>query len=116
MRHYETIHTEDTRGFHVIFSVTTEDFHPRDCFDETVEDISEICSKIDAGLLSWFCARVEVYQQGILLGTDYLGGCLYESPMHFVKESGYYDDMITEAITHAENNLEKLFALRNEVT
>jgi len=46
MRHYETIHTEDTRGFHVIFSVTPEDFHPRDCFDETVEDISEICSKI----------------------------------------------------------------------
>jgi len=51
-----------------------------------------------------------------LLGTDYLGGCLYESPMHFVKESRYYEDMITEAITDAENNLEKLFALRNEVT
>jgi len=32
MRHYETIHTEDTRGFHVIFSVTPEDFHPREVF------------------------------------------------------------------------------------
>jgi hypothetical protein len=115
MRHYETIHTEDTRGFHVIFSVTHEDFHPRDCFDYTEEELADLCDKIDRGVYAWFMARVEVYQQGILLGTDYLGGCLYETPMHFVRESEYYDDMVNNAIQDAEQNLERLFALRNEV-
>jgi hypothetical protein len=88
MRHYETIHTEDTRGFHVVFSVTPEDFHPRDCFDYSEEELTDLCDKIDRGVYEWFMARVEVYQQGILLGTDYLGGCLYVSTMHLVKESG----------------------------
>lgn len=110
MRNYETIHTEDTRGFHVVFSVTPEDFHPRDCFDYEEDEMADLCSKIDRGLYSWFAARVDVYKQGVLLGSDFLGGCLYETPMQFVKESAYYDDMINTAIKDAESNLEKLFA------
>ena len=115
MTRYETIHTEDTRGFHVIFSVSPEFSHPRDCFDLTDEELADLCDKIDRGLYAWFDARVEVYQQGILLGSDFLGGCLYETPMHFVKESEYYDDMVNNAIQDAEHSLEKLFASRNEV-
>jgi len=110
MRNYETIHTEDTRGFHVVFSVTQEDFHPRDCFDLTEDELADLCDKIDRGLYAWFAARIDVYQQGILLGSDFLGGCLYETPMHFVKESDYYDDMINNAIEDAKYNLKKLFA------
>jgi hypothetical protein len=115
MRHYETIHTEDTRGFHVIFSVTQEDCHPRDCFGYEEEELTEICRKIDCGLLAWFVARVDVYQQGILLGSDYLGGCLYDTPMQFVKESEYYDDMVNNAIADAKHSLERLFAFNPEV-
>ena len=115
MRHYEIIHTDDIRGFHVVFSITPEDFHPRDSFDESEYDIAELCDKIDRGLYVWFCACIEVYQQGILLGTDYLGGCLYENPKQFVTESGYYDDMINTAIADAQSNLNKLYALRDEV-
>ena len=110
MRNYETIHTEDTRGFHVIFSVTHEDCHPRDCFGYEEEELTEICRKIDCGLLAWFVARVDVYQQGILLGSDYLGGCLYDTPMQFVRESEYYDDMVNNAIQDAKNSLEKIYA------
>ena len=110
MRNYETIHTEDTRGFHVIFSVTQEDCHPRDCFGYEEEELTEICRKIDCGLLAWFVARVDVYQQGILLGSDYLGGCLYDTPMQFVRESEYYDDMVNNAIQDAKNSLEKIYA------
>ncbi len=116
MRHYEIIHTEDTRGFHVIFSVTPEDCHPRDCFDLTDEELADLCDKIDRGVYAWFDARVEVYQQGVLLGCDYLGGCLYDSPMTFVKESEYYYDMVEYAIREAQENLENLFASRKEVT
>jgi len=115
MRNYETIYTEDTRGFHVVFSVTPEDSHPRDCFDLTEEELTDLCDKIDRGLYAWFDARIDVYQQGILLGSDFLGGCLYETPMHFVKESEYYDDMINNAIADAKYNLEKLFATKDEV-
>ena len=110
MTHYETIHTEDTRGFHVIFSVSPEFSHPRDCFDLTDEELVDLCDKIDRGLYAWFDARVEVYQQGILLGSDFLGGCLYETPMHFVKESEYYDDMVNNAIQDAKHSLEKIYA------
>ena len=110
MRHYEIIHTEDTRGFQVIFSVTPEDCHPRDCFDLTEEELTDLCDKIDRGLYAWFDARVEVYQQGILLGSDFLGGCLYDTPMHFVRESEYYEDMVNNAISDAKSSLEKIYA------
>jgi hypothetical protein len=116
MRNYEIIHTEDTRGFHVVFSVTPEECHPRDCFDLTETELIDLCEKIDRGLYAWFDARVEVYQQGILLGSDFLGGCLYDTPMTFVKESEYYYDMVEYAIREAQENLDNLFALRNEVT
>jgi len=116
MRNYEIIHTEDTRGFHVVFSVTPEECHPRDCFDLTETELIDLCEKIDRGLYAWFDARIEVYQQGILLGSDFLGGCLYDTPMTFVKESEYYDDMIKNAIQEATHNLEKLYESRNEVT
>ena len=113
MRNYETIHTEDTRGFHVVFSVTPEDSHPRDCFDLTEEELKDLCDKIDRGLYAWFDARIDVYQDGMLLGSDFLGGCLYETPMHFVKESEYYDDMINNAIADAEHSLIKIRAKFN---
>jgi hypothetical protein len=110
MRNYETIHTEDTQGFHIVVSVAPEDFHPRDCFDYEEEELGEVCRKIDAGLYAWFAVRVEAYKSGILLGTDYLGGCLYDTPMQFVEESEYYSDMVDNAVKEAKNALEMLHA------
>ena len=71
----------------------------------------EICRKIDAGLYAWFAVRVEAYKGGILLGSDYLGGCLYDTPMQFVKESGNYSDMVDNAVQEAKDALEKLHAI-----
>jgi hypothetical protein len=112
MRHYEIIHTEDTQGFHIVCSVTFEDSHPADCFSYEEDEMRELCRKIDAGIYSWFAVRVEAYKGGILLGCDYLGGCLYDSPMQFVKESGYYADMVDASVQEAKNALEKLYATR----
>jgi hypothetical protein len=116
MRQYETIHTEDTQGFHVVCSVTSEDFHPSDCFDYEEEELGELCRKIDAGIYSWFAVRVEAYKGGILLGSDYLGGCLYDSPMQFVKESEYYSDMVDNAVQEAKDALEMLYATPEPLT
>lgn len=107
-KHYETIHTEDTRGFHVVFSIGYEDTHPRDLFDDSVHDLDDICRKIDDGYYTWFIARVEAYKQGILLATDYLGGNLYENPKDFIND-GYFEDMVDTVVTEAQKTLDKLF-------
>ena len=109
MKHYETIKTEDTQGFHVVCSVAYEDTHPRDLFDDSCHDVDEICRKIDDGTYVWFMVRVEAYKNGILLGTDYLGGCLYDNYQDFLND-GYYEDMVQQAIAEANANLDKLFA------
>jgi hypothetical protein len=111
MRNYETIHTEDTQGFHIVVSVTSEDSHPRDCFGYEEDEMVELCRKIDRGIYSWFAVRVEAYKGGILLGSDYLGGCLYDTPMQFVKESGNYSDMVDNAVQEAKDALEKLYSI-----
>lgn len=111
MQHYQTIDTREIDGFTIVLSVTPEDIHPRDCFDDSVDDIDEICRKIDAGLLDWFVARVQAFKNGIELGNDYLGGNLYDSCAEFVEQSGgYYQDMINTAIDEAKKNIQALTA------
>jgi hypothetical protein len=112
MEHWETIKSEDTQGFHIVCSAKWEDTHPRDLFDDSCCDVQEICEKIDRGLYVWFVARVEAYKHGILLGTDYLGNCLYDSFEQF-KNDEYYFSMVDAAINEAKQNLQKL---TNEVT
>jgi len=107
-KHYETIHTEDTQGFHIVFSVSWEDMHPRDSFDDSCHDIEDICRKIDDGTYVWFMARVEAFRHGILLASDYLGGCLYESYCKFIDDA-YYEDMVDNVIRESKQTLEKLY-------
>ena len=115
MQYYETIHTEDVNGFHIMCSVTHEDTHPRDLFDDTIDDIDEMCRKIDNGSIVWFVARVEAFKHGILLGTSYLGGNLYDNVKDFIND-GSYEDMMQEAIQEAKKNLDMLYTTREEVT
>jgi hypothetical protein len=39
-----------------------------------------------------------------LTGTDYLGGCSYIDEFDFIKNSGYFADMVYEAIRDAKQN------------
>jgi hypothetical protein len=114
MTHYETIHTEDLNGFHIMCSITHEDTHPNELYDASAYDINEICRKIDNGTYTWFIARVEAFKGGILLGTSYLGGNLYDDPKDFVKDCNY-EDMMNEALTEAKKNLDMLYTTRDEV-
>jgi hypothetical protein len=109
MQYYETLHTESRNGFDIVFSVTHEDTHPRELFDDSIDDIDEMCRKIDDGYLAWFVARVQAFKNGVELASDYLGGCLYDNARDFVKESGgYYEDMIETVITEAKQKIEEL--------
>jgi len=109
MRNYDIIHTEDTQGFHIVCSTTWEDTPPQDMFDASVEDINDIHRNIENGIYEWFAVRVEAYQQGILLGTDFLGCCLYEKRADFLVDA-YYEDMVYNVIKEAKSNLGRLLA------
>ena len=109
MQHWETIDTKNVQGFDIVCAVTYEDTHPADCFDDSIEDIEELCRKIDAGLLDWFVVRVQALKHGIELGNAYLGGNLYDRARDFVTESGgCYEDLIAEAIESAKLFVAKL--------
>jgi len=105
--HFETIHTETREGFEIRLSIAPEDIHPRDCFEETPEDMAEMLEKIDRGFYSWFVAKVSAHRAGVELGADYLGGNLYENPKDFIKEDGYFEDMAENAISEARATIEK---------
>jgi hypothetical protein len=108
MNHYETLSAQEVQGFEIVFSVCSEVEHPRYSFDHTIDDIEEICHKIDAGDYVWFIARVQAYRCGVLLANDYLCGCLYESYLDFMASGGYYDDMVYTVIKEAQKTLSKL--------
>jgi hypothetical protein len=106
MQYYETVNKETRDGFEIVFSVTHEDTHPRDLFDDSIDDINELCKKIDNGEYAWFIARVQAFKNGVLLGEEHLGGCLYDTCKDFIKESGgYYDDMVFNVIKEAKQKI-----------
>lgn len=104
---YENIHTEKAAGFDIVFSVTYEDHEP-DWDFESEEDKQDTLRRIENGDLVWFIARVQAHKNGVLLGTDYLGGCCYDSYMQFVEASDYYADMVVNAVSEARQTIAKL--------
>ena len=84
-------------------------FHPdySSAEDMFAED-DTIAARIFNGELVWFIAQVQASKNGIILGTDFLSGCCYESYDDFVSSSGYIEDMKTTAIIAAKNALKLL--------
>lgn len=104
---YETVHTEKAAGFDIVFSVTPEHVEPDWEFEDEA-DKQDTLDRIERGDLVYFVARVEAYKSGVLLGTDYLGGCCYDSYKQFVEASGYYADMVETAVIEARSTIAKL--------
>ena len=99
-RYYDTLLEEDRGQFHVILDKTWEDLHPKDCFDDAVTDIQEICEKIDWGSLDWFMLRCRVFYEGVELASDYIGGFLYDDAREILKD-GVAEDIIEDTIRQA---------------
>jgi hypothetical protein len=100
----QTIHTFTRDGFDIRFAVFPEHVHPNDCFD----DDGETARAIDAGEFEWFTACVTASKNGIELHDEYLGACCYRTFADFMEESGYFDDMVAEAINVAKQRIESL--------
>ena len=108
MQHYWTKLGElKVEGFDVVIEKTWEDISPRDCFDDTVTDVEEICRKIDRYDLDWFMLRAVASYKGIKLGDAYVGGFLYEDAMEVFKD-GTAEDIAGEAVAEAKKAMETL--------
>ncbi len=118
MTQWTPIWTFRTKQFTVLFSVAPEDMDPADSF-EFPEDIEAVRN----GDVDWFVARVQVLRNGHEIGSDYLGGCAYESPQQFAQEhikgaayaremrakgficGSYFPDMVRQAVADARRTL-----------
>jgi hypothetical protein len=107
MRHYDELATFERDGFLVFVDKTYEDLSPRDCFDDTVSDIDQICRDIDSYKLDWFMLRVRVMLDGHELGSHYLGGCLYEDAKQVLTD-GTVEDCLIEAMHEAKQEVKRL--------
>lgn len=107
MEYWEKLHSESADGFDIVLSIAPEDLDPSDLFDDSVDDIDEIYRKINNGVSFWFVARVKAYKHGIELGSEYLGGNLYDDPTEFIKD-GSYRDLKYQAIEEAKKAIQLL--------
>jgi hypothetical protein len=107
MRYYDTLAEYDRDGFNVIVDKTWEDLSPRDCFDDAVTDIDDICRKIDNHDLDWFMLRVRVMHEDIELAVDYCGGFLYADAREVLTD-GTAEDIIAGCLATARERVPEL--------
>ena len=103
----ETIEIGTFDGFDITLSALVEYSSIADSFDDSVNEIQDIINKVNRYDLMWFCAGVTAYKNGIELGSEYLGECLYESLEDFIKDP-YFEDMKTQAIERSKIIIEEL--------
>lgn len=114
-RPWEVLSKQDRDGFTVIVEKLYEECHPRDLFDTSINpdtgrpyyDVDQICRDIDSGDLDWFILRVRVLLDGVELGSDVVGGFLYEDARDVLTD-GVAEDMIWTAMSEAEKRVVKL--------
>ncbi len=103
------IHRDTKEGYNITVYAIPEDDAPEGHFASGDDDADKvICEQIYNGDLTWFVAKVEIATRGIVLATEYLGGCCYKDYRDFITESGYYDDMVEAAIRAADEKLVEL--------
>ena len=105
----EHAHTEEFDGFVIALDLEPEHEAP-DWDFESDEDRDETMRKIENGTYLWFMAKVTASKNGIVLATEYLGGCCYESVAAFIEPDGYYTDMRATVADEAKAAIAKLCA------
>lgn len=106
-RDYDEIDSFDRDGLTIIVEKTWEDISPRDCFDDSVTDIKQLCEDIDSCKLEWFMLRVRIMVDEYEMASEYLGGCLYENPRDVLTD-GTAEDLIAEAMITAKREVYRM--------
>ena len=114
-RHYDEIDSFERSGFTVIVDKTWEDLSPRDCFDESVTDIKQLCEDIDSCKLDWFMLRVRIMVDEYELASEFLGGCLYENSREVLTD-GTAEDLIAQAMITARREVYRMYKRFQEIS
>jgi hypothetical protein len=112
---WEVLSKQARDGFTVIVEKHYEECHPEDLFDTSINpdtgkpyyDVDQMCRDIDSGDLDWFILRVRVLLDDVELGSDIVGGFLYEDARDVLTD-GVAEDMIWTAMSEAEKRVVKL--------
>lgn len=107
-KHYDEIDSFDRDGLTIIVDRSWEDLSPRDCFDDSVTDINELCADIERGKYEWFMLRVRIMVDEYELTSEYLGGCLYENPRDVLTD-GTAEDLIATAMVTAKREVYRMY-------
>ena len=103
MTYWEKVHQEEKDGLIITLELTQETDAP-DWDFESEQERQDLIEQINNGNILWFVAKVSAMKQGIVLATDYLGGCCYDSVEDFIKDA-YYQDMVDNVITAAKQKI-----------
>jgi hypothetical protein len=106
--YYDEIDSFERNGFTVIVDKSWEDLSPKDCFDDSVTDIKELCADIERGKLDWFMLRVRIMVDEYELASEFLGGCLYENPRDVLTD-GTVEDLISQAMITAKREVYRMY-------
>jgi hypothetical protein len=109
------IYKFNTRNFLIEIAAIEENFP-----DLSFDDTGEIAEKIESGELEIFTARARAYCNGLLVGEEYLGNCIYKDPADFRDNVGmrsrghgsYFSGMIKEVCSQARDTIKKMPTLR----
>ena len=80
-----------------------------DDYDKPVED--KILADMEDNVWAWACVEVRASYGGLTC-SDYLGACSYKDEEDFVKNSGYYEDMVKEACAQLAFEVRNLQGVR----
>jgi hypothetical protein len=114
-RYYDEIGSFERDGFFVIVDKSWEDLNPRDCFDDSVFDIKELCEDINSGKYDWFMLRVRILVDGHEMASEYLGGCLYENARDVLTD-GTADDLIAQGMVTAKREVYRMYKKFQELS
>lgn len=110
MERYEPVWTFKTARFVVTYAVT-----PDYDLDLSWDEDNSTREALESGELQAFVARVSVTFDGRNVATDYLGECIYKTPMEFIDHRGsngahgsYFTDMVLNAIGQARATIRNM--------
>lgn len=106
MNNFQTVHKEKAAEFDIVFSYAHEIGLPG--WDLSTEEMESYRKRIDSGDLVCFVACVQAYKCDVLLSTNYLGECCYDSVLQFVESSDYYGEMVEDAVQSARLKIKEL--------
>jgi hypothetical protein len=99
-RYYTELASYEREGFEVIVDRTYEDIDPWEQLSECFDSKEQLYRDIDSGKYEWFMLRVRALLNDHVLGSAYLGACLYERAAEVLTD-GTAEDLIYEALEEA---------------